>query len=533
MPERFYEQDPNTGQRYYTEKGWSEWKPVPVEKDPSTGEEYELWNEQWVKRSPMDEKPAEMPSLDKGGMAVAGSPNMAQKRLTEWAKLDPKRNVDIFNRAKDRKATPYELTELDLVMSGEKVTPGRVKRATESAQRAQAEGEKAKARQEAADTEYRGALASGTFQRIYKLLQGPMAENGKGETLTTGYAASGIAKGTAGFLDVSTSLADVATKILPERFGRAIKLARPFMDEPSNYLKRVADVATPSRVVGAMANSGWEKALAELPEGIFSQIPMIAGMGPLSQEAAASAVGKQVFRGLVKRGVKNTIAKGAAKAVAGSVATLPMSVGEGLQEWGSTTQDIRKAIIDRRVQEAESKGEAPDMPSIERDATAEALHQTRNMIAQNVALLTATSLVDPVSNLFGAKAVKDVAARQTKKGLAKKAFGLAGAAAKEYVGQYVEERGQTAFQIMAENGKAWSIDNFVEAWDTDEAKHAGRIGGMMGLAIGAGTGIVQKRMEAAAGKAQAEQAAQDAMLRAGAESLRAEVEAQQAQEQAV
>lgn len=70
------------------------------------------------------------------------------QRLTEWVKLDPKRNADIFNRAKDSKATPYELTELGLVTSGEKVTPGRVKRATESAQRAQAEAGKVKAWQE-------------------------------------------------------------------------------------------------------------------------------------------------------------------------------------------------------------------------------------------------------------------------------------------------------------------------------------------------------------------------------------------------
>lgn len=156
------------------------------------------------------------------------------------------------------------------------------------------------------------------------------------------------------------------------------------------------------------------------------------------------------------------------------------------------------------------------------------MHQTRNMIAQNVALLTATSLVDPVSNLFGAKAVKDVAARQTKKGLRRRRLLPCWRSRQGIRGQHAEERGQTAFQIMAENGREWSIDNFVEAWDTDEAKHAGRIGGMMGLAIGAGTGIVQKRMEVAAAKSQV---AQDAQIRAGAAALQEEVAAKQAQEQ--
>lgn len=99
-----------------------------------------------------------------------------------------------------------------------------------------------------ADTEYHGALARGTFLRIYNPLAWPdgrKCEGGGWSRLVTPYLVA--AKGTAGFLDVSTSLADVATKILPERFGRAIKPARLFMDEPSNYLKRVADVATPSR----------------------------------------------------------------------------------------------------------------------------------------------------------------------------------------------------------------------------------------------------------------------------------------------
>ena len=122
MPERFYEQDPNTGQRYYTEKGWSEWKPVPVEKDPSTGEEYELWNEQWIKKAPAEEVPAEMPSLAKGGMLVAGSANVAEDRMRRWKQANPKkaaRAQKILASGREIDPTGALGTELGMVLGGE------------------------------------------------------------------------------------------------------------------------------------------------------------------------------------------------------------------------------------------------------------------------------------------------------------------------------------------------------------------------------------------------------------------------------
>ena len=122
MPERFYEQDPNTGQRYYTEKGWSEWKPVPVEKDPSTGEEYELWNEQWIKKAPAEEIPAEMPSLAKGGMLVAGSANVAEDRMRRWKQANPQkaaRAQKILASGREIDPTGALGTELGMVLSGE------------------------------------------------------------------------------------------------------------------------------------------------------------------------------------------------------------------------------------------------------------------------------------------------------------------------------------------------------------------------------------------------------------------------------
>lgn len=307
MPERFYEQDPNTGQRYYTEKGWSEWKPVPVEKDPNTGEEYELWHESWVPRKgakPVDafaESPAEMPSLSQGGMVVAGSENVAEDRIRKWAQKDPEA-IGILSRKQEKEDTLEDRVKLGLVIRGEKPTNRRVANAVSYALSQQREQEQLKSGQEMADVKYRQALKEGTVSRVANLfMAGKPGFAAEGDPITTGYAVAGLSKGAKTIVDSVATLHDWAMSkaeglgvISPSTHNMLTWAKNENVKGLTGPLMRATSVASPTRVVGAMADRDWEKALVSVPEEIFSQIPIVGATAPFAMEATGAKAGQAV-----------------------------------------------------------------------------------------------------------------------------------------------------------------------------------------------------------------------------------------------
>lgn len=525
MPERFYEQDPNTGQRYYTEKGWSEWKPVPVEKDPSTGEEYELWNEQWVKRSPMDEKPAEMPSLDKGGMLVAGSANVAEDRMRRWKQANPKkaaRAQKILASGREIDPTGALGTELGMVLSGEWNADKPMDYATlskavkEQGQRAV----EAKSNQQELEAEVKKFEGMGPFVK-------PAYIAGRA-------VLSGVPTGVKGLVDIVRTIDDVITQSGAGDY-RTVPLhlvKKHVLDPLSGSLDYTANTFqikdTLDKAWGPKAKHWTEplKPILQLPSVAAEMAPQLMTGNAAALRSTGEKAGEFALKTLTRMGLPKAMRAGIAESVAGAVTNAPQQVVmDSFNEWGNATQDIRQQLIEQGLSEEE--------------ATQKALYQTRNLLQQNLALNTILAPLDAVSTIYGKTAMaKRIAGMEAKKASkAIKAVTGTLESMKTMAAENFQERSQEALTMLAEQGKGWSYEDFVTNFNSDRAKEAGQVGGAFGLAMHVGGEFAESRAKKRAAKAQAEQ---DAMLRAGAESLRAEaeslraeVEAQQAQEQAV
>lgn len=491
MPERFYEQDPNTGQRYYTEKGWSEWKPVPVEKDPSTGEEYELWNEQWMKKAPAEEIPAEMPSLAKGGMVVAGSRNVAEDRLNRWAKANPTAKARYQKAIKRGGIQPGSMldTELSMVLTGE-LDPDKpvdmmaVAKTLRERNAANFEADWEEREQQRLQDEY--------AKSWYPVKVAKVAVRGLLE---------GVPRGAKGLVDIVRSYDDVIRSANIPGVSTALKPRKMLLDSLANSLDYTSNTFQISKTLKREfgPNMGhWTDSLRDLTELAtlpFEMMPQMAAGGTMAMENAGAAAGGQVLKALTKAGVKRGIATAASEAAAGALANAPQEVLlDSFNEWGSATQDIKQQLM------AEGK--------TEQEATSESLDRTKNLLAQNLMLNTMLAPLDVVSGIYGKSAMARRAAEMATKrgGIVTKGAKAALSSLKAYGVESFQERAQEAFTMMAEQGKGWDRDAFMENFNSDRAKQAGRIGGAFGLAVHVAAKPFEALAAAQQRKAQAGQA---------------------------
>lgn len=515
MPERFYEQDPNTGQRYYTEKGWSEWKPVPVEKDPSTGEEYELWNEQWMKKAPAEEIPAEMPSLAQGGMLVAGSANVAEDRMRRWKQANPQkaaRAQKILASGREIDPTGALGTELGMVLSGEWDADKPMDYATlskavkEQGQRAV----EAKFNQQELEAEVKKFDGMGPFVK-------PIYIAGRA-------VLSGVPTGVKRLVDIVRTIDDVITQSGAGVYHTVpLHLVKKHVLDPlSGSLDYTANTFqikdTLDKAWGPKAKHWTEplKPILQLPSVAAEMAPQFMIGNAAALRSTGEKAGELALKTLTRMGLPKAMRAGIAESVAGAVTNAPQQVVmDSFVEWGSATQDIRQHLIEQGL-----SGE---------EATQKALYQTRNLLQQNLALNTMLAPLDAVSTLYGKTAMaKRIAGMEAKKASkAIKAVNGTLGSVKAMAVENFQERSQEALTMLAEQGKGWSYDDFVVNFNSDRAKEAGQVGGAFGFAMHVGGEYAMSRAKKRAAKT-----AHDAMLRAGAESLRAEVEGQQAQEQA-
>lgn len=515
MPERFYDQDPNTGQKFYTQKGWNEWKPVPVETDPNTNEEYELWQDNWVKRAkavkPEDEVPPEMPSIAQGGMAVAGSPNVGQARIATWAKTNPKkakRAQEIL--AKHGKIDPSGAigSELSIILSGE-WDPGKPMDSSTLAKKTKENLDK-----ELESKFGPGSAVSGevdTLSGMSPWLK-PLYVGGRA-------ILSGVPTGVKGLVDIVRTIDDTIQKsgIGDYRTAPLHVIKQHVLDPLADSLDYTANTfqikQTLDQAWGPKMKHWTEplKPILDVPSLSAEMAPQLLVGNTAALKSAGEKAGEATFRALAKMGLPKALRSGVAESVAGAVTNAPQQIiMDSFNEWGSATQEIRSDLI------------AQGMP--EEEATRKALYQTRNLLQQNLALNTMLSPLDAVSTIYGKTAMaKRFVAEGAKKG-SKIARVVTGSldALKSMASENFQERSQEALTMLAEHGEGWSYDKFVENFNSDRAKHAGAVGGAFGLAMHVGGEFAESRAKK---RAVREDSETNAALQAGAEALRAEYSA--------
>lgn len=463
----------------------------------------------------VEEVPAEMPSLAQGGMLVAGSANVAEDRMRRWKQANPQkaaRAQKILASGREIDPTGALGTELGMVLSGEWDADKPMDYATlskavkEQGQRAV----EAKFNQQELEAEVKKFEGMGPFvQPIY---------------LAGRAVLSGVPTGVKRLVDIVRTIDDVITQSGAGDY-RTVPLhlvKKHVLDQLSGSLDYTANTFqikdTLDKAWGPKAKHWTEplKPILQLPSVAAEMAPQFMIGNAAALRSTGEKAGELALKTLTRMGLPKAMRAGIAESVAGAVTNAPQQVVmDSFVEWGSATQDIRQQLIEQGLSEEE--------------ATQKALYQTRNLLQQNLALNTMLAPLDAVSTLYGKTAMaKRIAGMEAKKASkAIKAVNGTLGSVKAMAVENFQERSQEALTMLAEQGKGWSYDDFVVNFNSDRAKEAGQVGGAFGFAMHVGGEYAMSRAKKRAAKT-----AHDAMLRAGAESLRAEVEGQQAQEQA-